>query len=271
MTVQRILSRFILFCLSLFCTTLLTAQPDIDEKSPFGVEDLELIESMMVTMDGVGSNTRELLREQSIKTYMMPPRDRGDKGSSICYAMAYCLEFYANFHKNYKVNLSPDFIQLNLSQLSFKEAFSFLGQTGTVNAAIMPFQSSRISPAVQATDKYKIKNYLHIFRPETRNRQKVFETRKALMRGNPVIVEINAPKDFSTLSSMKDWSVGSAETKEVLVAVSYNEEKEAFELLSALGSNWGKDGYMWISYDDFGKLAQDAYVMVPLEAYMSSK
>ncbi|MCB0644763.1 MAG: hypothetical protein KDC44_24125 [Phaeodactylibacter sp.] len=272
MLIQGMLRRNGLLVALFLTSVCVLAQPGKNqEKSPFGVEDLELIETMMVTMDGLGSTTRDLLREQSVKTYMMPPRDRGTQGNSICYAMAYCLEFYANFRQNYKVNLSPDFIQLNLQDVNFKKAFEFLGETGTVNAAIMPFQSKRISPAVQATQKYTIQNYLHIFRPETRDRQKVFESRKALMRGNPVIVDLRVPADFSAISNTKTWeATGNPVKNEVLIVVGYNEETEAFELLGSHGSSWGKDGYLWISYDDFGKLAQDGYVLVPMESYPDS-
>lgn len=255
----------VITCTSL--STFLSAQPDIP-KNVFGITQPDLIESMMLTMEGVGSNTRDLLREQSVKSYMMPPRDRGSSGSALCYAMSYCLEFYVNYQENYKVNLSPDYIQLSVPGADLRGAFTFLAEQGTVNAAIIPYQSRRLSPAVSATDKYQIKNYLHIFRPDTRDRQMVFETRKALMRGNPVLVELKVPASFEAIRQTKVWALdGQGAELDYVVVVGYNEDQELLEVLGSHGSTWGKDGYLQISYDDFGKIAQNGYVMVPLEQY----
>jgi len=254
-----ILQQWLLLIACTSLSTFLRAQPDIP-KNVFGITQPDLIESMMLTMEGVGSNTRDLLREQSVKPYMMPPRDRGGSGSALCYAMSYCLEFYVNYQENYKVNLSPEYIQLSLPGADLRQAFTFLAEQGTVNAAIIPYQSRRLSPAVSATDKYQIKNYLHIFRPDTRDRQMVFETRKALMRGNPA--------SFQAIRQTKVWALdGQGSEADFVVVVGYNEDQELLEVLGSHGSAWGKDGYLQISYDDFGKIAQNGYVMVPLEQY----
>ncbi|MBR9921643.1 MAG: C1 family peptidase [Bacteroidetes bacterium] len=259
-------------CLS-FTISSIHAQNDTlptTEKYPIGIESAELIDQLMVTMPGIGSNSRQMLEEQSVKTYMMPPRSSQNIGNPASYALATALEYYVNFDRNFKVNLSPDYINLSLNESETGKALSFLVTNGTVSAAIMPYGASSISPGVHATPKYRIKNFLLIYREQVRERQKTFETRKALMRGNPVLVEMKVPSDFEEMKDVREWEdANKAGEEEIayLIVVGYDEDKEAFEVLGSYGSGWARNGYLWISYDDFGKKVKSGYVIVPDENY----
>ena len=254
------------------------AQPDIQVpkspeagKSAIGINDAVLIDQMMFVMPGVGSNARELLTEQSIKAYMMPARRQEPNGSSIAYTVASALEYYVNLKKNYKDNLSPDYISLNLASnrqdMTFQEAFKFLIENGTVSAAIMPYGASSISPAVYATPKFGIQNFLFLFHETTKGRQKIFETRKALMRGHPVVLEMRVDPGFEKLRQVRYWAppttTGDSDITTPVVVVSYDEDLEAFEILTSLGSEWGEGGYIWVNYADFEKYALDGFVILP--------
>ena len=96
-----------------------------------GISNEALIEEMMPLMPGLGSSSREMLTEQNVKSYMMPPRKAAENSSLESYALATLMEFYVNFDNNYKVNLSPDYITLNLAkkeQFEIKSAFEFLSK-----------------------------------------------------------------------------------------------------------------------------------------------
>lgn len=247
-----------------------TLPPDFTIKGvAIGISAPELIEQMMVTMPGIGKNAKTMMNEQSIKPYLMPPRQASQSGAITSYTLSACLEFYTNFRKNYKVNLSPDFIALSLlkeGNLDLKNSLRFLVTDGTVSADIMPYDSPTIPRSTGAVDKYKISNYLQIFRETHRERQKVFEVQKALMRGNPVIVELKVPKGFENLRDTRFWTaIGNDTTGQTLpfLVVSYNLELEAFEVLSAWGPDWASNGYLWVDFDDFGEMAQNGFVMVP--------
>ncbi len=232
-----------------------------------GITDETLINSLMLIVPGVGT-TRADLERQSLKPYMMPPRQVAAEGGEWSYALASCLEFYINLEKNYKVNLSPEYISLNLQSLGkapqAREALAFLAREGTVSAAIMPFGTTVISAGVYATPRFRLTNYLHIFREVTKPRQKVFEVRKALIRGNPVLVELEASPDLRTAAGAEEWHPGPGDVLSApLLVIGYDQSKEAFELKSTWGHSWGKGGYLWISYDDFARLARNAYVMIP--------
>lgn len=255
--------------------TFLTAQ--VNPKSAYGqnvqigVTDLSLIDQLMITVPGVGSTSRDMLNQQSVKPFMMPVRKVGFRGSELSYALATCLEYYVNLGKNYKDNLSPDYIALSLQNagrhVTMEEAFLFLVQNGTVSAAIMPYDAGAIPNAVYATNKYKINNYLYLFREVTQPRQKIFEVRKALMRGNPVLIEFQGDESIKAVSGSRWENPRGGNQLYPMIVVGFDETQSAFEVLSCWGSSWGTGGYLWINYDDFGKYAVNGYVMVPLPNY----
>ncbi len=261
--------------LFLFGLVSATAQDSLYLKSStsvqqIGIDDAAMIDRMMYTVPGIGKDPRDFLQRQSVKPYMMPVRKVGFRGKDLSYAIAMCLEFYVNLDKNFKVNLSPDYISLNLEgsgkKINLHESFSFLVKEGTVSAAIMPYDANAITGAVYATQKFQINNYLHIFRELTKDREKVFETRKALMRGNPVIIELQTNSSIKSLQSNILKAQGGSETVPLLV-IGFDENAESFEVMSCWGRNWGDGGYAWIKYSDFSKAALNGYVMVPQERY----
>jgi hypothetical protein len=235
---------------------------------PFGVQDALLIDQLMVITPGFKVTSLDALREQSVKPYMMPVRRATDRGSELSYELASCLEFYKNLNENYKLNLSPDFITLNLTgqgiQQTPQTAFRFLADVGTVDSAILPYGSTNLTSAVRSALRYRITNFLQIFRDVTKPRQKIYEIRKALMRGNPIIIDFKADPSLPLANGAESWKLqGQATQFYPLVVVGFDEDKQALEVMGAWGSEWGKAGYSWISYDDFGELAMNGYVLIP--------
>jgi hypothetical protein len=235
-------------------------------RAPFGITEASTIDALMPTIEGVGGSARELLQQQNVKSYMMPVRKVGARGTELSYMLATCLEYYVNLDKNYKLNLSPDYITLSIETNGKRatplEAFTFLSQNGTVNAAIIPYDAPGITEAVYSAQKFKISNYLHLFREVTPARQRVFEVRKALMRGNPVLIEVKANESLRSATGRNWQPTGEASKTYPLVVVGYDETQQALEVLSCWGRTWGTNGYLWMSYDDFGKYAVNGYVLV---------
>ncbi|MEO0341225.1 MAG: C1 family peptidase [Bacteroidota bacterium] len=250
----------------LLLNAILIAQPQT--KSILGIENAEMVDRLMLRVPGTSVTDNANLREQSIKPYMMPVRRAEGNHTNESYLLASCLEYYVNLNKNYKVNLSPDFIALNLQSqgklVDFKSAFQLMAETGTVSAAIMPYGSPRLTAAVYATQKFKISNYLILFRSVTKPRQKIFELRKALVRGNPVIVELNVDEQFQNAYARNTVELSNQSKQQMAVlVVGFDQEKEAFEISSPYGTAWGKGGYIWVSYADLARQSTAAYVMVP--------
>ena len=235
-------------------------------KGTFGLMDAQMFDQYLVVVEGIGTSSKDLLNEQTLKSYMMPPRLAGKKANSATYALANALEYYINLNNNYKDNLSPDFIRLQMPQGSVEDNLNFLGSTGTVSAAILPFDSPNLTPSVYSAVKYKIKNYIKLFQTSTRPQQKLYDLRKAIMRGNPVVVEMQITNEFKNLKQTRFWQVSSGDVTpagtQFVVVVGYDEERKAVELLNSWGREWGNGGYIWVSYDDFSNLATSGYVLI---------
>ncbi len=238
-------------------------------KGEFAISDLKSIEEMMPLMPGIGSPMKDLLNEQSIKAFMMTPRKVGSEVSTNTYGIAACMEYYLNFNQNYKENLSPDYISLNVEsdgkKHKIEDGLQFVANTGTVSAGILPYDSKVLNSSVNATQKHKIKHYLVLFREITAAKQKLFELKKALTRGNPVLTEISVNQEFMNLNNAKYWSPATGSKTNItqtVIAVGFDEDRKAIEVQNFNGTTWGNNGYIWISYDDFSKLSQNAYVLV---------
>jgi hypothetical protein len=239
----------------------------LQSKAEFGILETKKFDEYLRTIEGVGNSARELLTEQSLKSYMMPPRKIGTSGRSSDYALASTLEFYVNLNSNYKDNLSPDYIRLNTTKPSIEESLVWLAGTGTVSAAIMNYETNTIPTSVYSAQKFKIKNYLKLFNSSAIGQQKIYEIKKSIMRGYPVIVELQVNTAFKTLKETRFWRPLEGDQKpldpQYLVVVGYDEERKALELLNCQGREWGNGGYIWISYDDFATFGNSGYVLIP--------
>ena len=85
------------------------------------------------------------------------------------------------------------------------------------------------------------------------------------MRGNTVIIEMQIPENFKDLKNTKYWMPSTDKPTEThpFVIVGFDQDLESFEILSTYGSEWGRNGYMWVEFDDLAKYATDGFVMVP--------
>lgn len=248
-----------------------TLPPDFVVKGKaIGISAPELIDQMMVVMPGFESGVKKMVSEQTVKPFMMPPRSAKGKSASTTYTLATCLEYYTNFESNYKLNLSPDFVKLNLAnktRVDIKNALRYLVTNGTVSADVVPFESKALPKEANKAKRYLIDNYLLVFTAQHRNSQKIFQIQKALMKGNPVIVELAVPSDFHQVKDTRFYSLSENLTDEVLpfLVVSYDLQLEAFEVMSAWGREWGYNGFLWVDFDDLATMAQNGYVMVPVK------
>ena len=254
------------------CTCVRAQQPYGAAKSVEklqGLSDLTAIDRQMFYIPGIGSPSREELLRQNIKPYMMPIRQVPQTGMEWAYALADCLEYYVNLNSNFKDNMSPDYLAMSLANAGQRpnlvDGLALLINSGTVSAAIVPYNSSTIPNSVYSVARFGISNFGYLFRQETKGRNKIFETRKALSRGNPVLVELATDPAFTSLTTGTYTASGGTGETHFLTVIGYDGEAETFELRSSLGRNWGSGGYVTISYDDFGALARTGYVLIPRE------
>ena len=256
----------------IFCGSTLVAQIDpaptttYTARGAFGIRNTDRLEQYLKIVEGIGSSAVDVLAEQSLKSYMMPPRKNNNVKHSAEYALAACFEYYVNLNSNYKDNLSPDYVSLNVNTTNIEDQLAFLANNGTVSASVFPFDSPNLTPGVNSSVKYKIKNFVQLFQVTTKSQQKIYDVRKAIMRGHPITVELRITQDFQSLQQTKFWNYRNGDKNFIgtkyLVVVGYDDERKAVELLNSSGREWGNGGYIWVSYDDFGELATNGYVLM---------
>lgn len=232
-----------------------------------GIEDINVIDQLMVYIPGIGSPSREALERQNIKAYMMPIRQSADVSQEWAYSLASGVEYYVNLNNNYKDNLSPDYLSLSLANQGTRpnlvDGFKFLMNQGIVSASIVPFGSQTIPMAVFNVPRFTINNFAYLFRPTTRERNRIFELKKALSRGNPVILELGTAADFTQLNAPYYEMTAPPTETHILTVVGYDETEKFFELRSSFGRHWADAGYVRISYDDLARYAANAFVIIP--------
>ena len=131
-------------------------------------------------------------------------------------------------------------------------------------------QSSRplLHGGSDSSETHSIKDYITLFRPVSKDRQKIFEIRKTLIRGNPIIIRMKILENFKELNiEDRTWDPKEGNTQEVgihpLIIVSFDEVRQAVEVLNSWGPEWGNRGYIWIKYTDLVEYLVDGFVLKP--------
>jgi hypothetical protein len=111
---------------------------------------------------------------------------------------------------------------------------------------------------------YTINNYYKL----NINSDLVSSLKYALYNKKPVAVGMNVTKSFSTGSGMSygKWSPSSSEQiagGHAMCIVGYDDTKYggSFELMNSYGTEFGDNGFVWISYADMKKYMQEAYLI----------
>ncbi len=121
------------------------------------------------------------------------------------------------------------------------------------------------------TGIYDIDGYINLFEYEERNGRwytsiDIESVKWAISNFNPIIAGINVNNDFSNLSpnnyvySAKQGMDG----RHAVTIVGYDDDKYggSFKILNSYGSDWGNDGYFWMTYKDFENQADAAYMII---------
>ncbi|NJC26446.1 C1 family peptidase [Neolewinella antarctica] len=265
---------FALLFLTFLCTCVRAQTPTPDNYSQeknsekmMGITDRQTLDEMMFYVPGIGSSAPTDLLRQNIKSYMMPIRKAPNARMEWAYALTSALEYYYNLNNNYKENLSPDYLAMSLAnqgtQPNMEDGLRFLATQGTVSAGIVSFGSVVIPGAVYSVPKVKISNFGYRFQRDTKDRNKIFEVKKALSRGNPVLVELATPAGFDRVQGGTYLPSGPNVETHFLTITGYDSDAETFELRGSFGRMWGDGGYVRLGFADFGKLANLGYVLIP--------
>lgn len=121
-------------------------------------------------------------------------------------------------------------------------------------------------PSLQAEAKhFTVTDFMTLFAKEETPAIKVLKVQKALANQQPVVIGLKVLKNFFHLKDISYWrpEIGSQLPAggHALVVVGYDELRGAFRVMNSWGKEWGKDGFIWIKYKEFGKYCKYAYTL----------
>ena len=117
--------------------------------------------------------------------------------------------------------------------------------------------------------RYTISEYVALYRsyesPWTIE-ERVTPVKKSISEGKPVIIAMNTPLSFHRARDV--WKERDdpniIQGYHAMCVVGYNDNMHggAFEIQNSWGTEWGNDGYIWITYNDFAKFVVEAYEII---------
>ncbi|MCP4149888.1 MAG: C1 family peptidase [bacterium] len=207
-----------------------------------------------------------------------PPGNQGSQNSCVGWSVAYALKSYQEkvedrisfLDNSGRIRtdrvFSPAFIynQINNGRdggASFISALNLLSSQGAATWADMPYNQDnyRIRPSQAAKTnarRYRINYWRRV------NVRDVKEVKAQLNAGYPVLTGIRTDDGFNEAKQGFVWQrrIGQERGAHAILLVGYNENRRAFKLINSYGRNWGDNGYGWINFNHFIKVAFEGYV-----------
>lgn len=164
------------------------------------------------------------------------------------------------------------------SGLTFQQGFSALYNIGAKKLFYPPFTNcetqwtnEKVESTLAYTMPYSINQW---YRFDIEHPDFLNSIKNQINNNTPVIVGVSYVKSMQTFSSDNKFGVGdnglwdpqsSEEIKggHALCVIGYDDYKfgGAFRIVNSWGSQWGDNGYMWITYDKFKSFTKEAYCM----------
>ncbi|NLP14915.1 MAG: C1 family peptidase [Clostridium sp.] len=217
-------------------------------------------------------------------SYYYPyPGDQGRLGSCVAFATGYAAltykkAFEVQLNRNYNNYFeddnnifSPSFIynQIHFNDspsgggATFSSALNLLMNKGCVSLAEMPYSGELGDYNTMPTESQleaALEN--RIFRWEYLPAGNVEQIKARLVETNPVVIGVPVYPDFDNISPGNDTYddlSGYSRGGHALCLVGYDDNKQAFKFINSWGTDWGLDGFGWISYDLIEELRVQPY------------
>lgn len=211
---------------------------------------------------------------------MPKPGNQGYQQSCVAWAVAYALKSQQErVERGWSLSgpsgmhldrvFSPSFVynQINGGTdqgSNFGDAFRVLITQGAAPLSAMPYTTSPFAPVPQtakaAASQFRIETFRRL------DASNVAELKTQLAAGFPLVIAGRMYQQFANLGSGQIWSHASGPVvgRHAMALVGYDDTKGAFKVMNSWGTGWGTNGYGWISYDLFGLVMDEAYLVVDL-------
>ncbi|MCB1176500.1 MAG: cysteine protease [Leptospiraceae bacterium] len=275
--------KLLLLILSLFIINL-----EAKDKPSTGlkIEPLELYSSIKQAAPYIADRSGALPSYIDLSDKMPPAGYQGKQGSCTAWSSTYAVKSYHEYIErqgrsgggwgnlvtregfNPKTVFSPAFVYNHINDGKDKgatlyETLSFLVSRGAVPWENMPYDpknySKKPSPKLDSIAlKYVAKDFYKV------NFADINEIKSQLYKGNPIMTGILVSTDLLEYKGDKIYKSANGKSMggHAVTIVGYDDNRKALKFLNSWGQDWGDNGYGYIDYKYFTKVARIAYVMI---------
>jgi hypothetical protein len=229
-----------------------------------------------------GGKNGELPLKSNLKEYCPPIQSQGRIGScvgwatgygamSILYAKKYNWSAAERAEKAFSALYIYNQIKVRDCSLGSRidQAVNFLETNGNIPSSQfdMPREDCDKQPTTgekAIAQKFKVKASSTLFTLNADNKTKIYNTKKSVAKGVPVIIGMEILRNFGSLTkSASVWDPSAGNTApwggHAMVVIGYDEGRQAFEIMNSWGTNWGNDGFIWVKYADYARFCKYGY------------
>lgn len=152
------------------------------------------------------------------------------------------------------------------------EGLRFLRDYGTATMFDFPFsEDCHILPTANqmgVAGNYRIKGYSRLTFSKADN-AKVNKVRHSLSNNMPVVAAMKIRKNLKYGDHAKNnyiWNPAEGDTTpdgaHAVLIVSYDDERQVFEIMNSWGTTWGNGGFIYISYAAFNEYVRELYHLI---------
>jgi C1A family cysteine protease len=235
-------------------------------------------------LDGALSSN-ELPSAYSLLEYAPKRKSQGQRGSCTAWANAYAArtisKAVATGQNPTNIAFSPAFLYNQLSDcdkgISLVSALSFMKLNGVLELDEFPYTDQNCdlrpnSSEKQVAKENKISGFTRLSMGGNNYDIDVQAIKQHITQKCPVIIAQNVPETFSQAYNSSLWQPSQSELSNpqkliphAMCIIGYDDNKYggAFHIMNSWGDDWGDDGCIWVTYEDFSLFGIEAYAMHP--------
>ena len=153
----------------------------------------------------------------------------------------------------------------------YDTALRFLADNGVCPWSAFPYNTNDCSALPSSTIKdaarqYKIAAWASI------GDVTLPQVKGLIASGFPVLIGVNIYPAFTNLCKGQIFTnvSGSNLGGHAVVAIAYDDNKNAFKIMNSWGKKWGDDGFAWIAYSVFQQIVIQGYIMFPMPSQQAA-
>lgn len=222
-----------------------------------------------------GSRAESLPMSADLVPFSPRPGNQGECGSCVAWASAYGVLTIMEAIRDKQMNrdvitqnaLSALFVYNRTKVGGCRDgslptvAALFLKEKGDILSAefdnpVNDVNKTATDEQNRRAQQHRIKEYAALFYPDDDAKTKIFVTKQSLAAGKPVLFGMSVTEGFMDSRGVEIWDAAVKPTEvggHAMCVVGFSESRRAFQILNSWGAGWGKDGLIWVKFEDFAR------------------